>query len=250
MARAVARRVRALCLDLDGTLLDPVPFRESIVKTCRELAAARPGLDAVRLLEANGRVWEGYWPEVEESWNRGALDGAAVSLEAWRRTLRACACDEDSVAQLAVQTHSRHRCEAHRLFDDARELLASLPARLPLALITNGASDTQREKLRTLGVEDRFDAVVISGEVGVAKPDPSAFRLALDGLGVGPEGVWHVGDSLASDVAGASAASLIAVWINRSGLVRSEGDPEPDLEIRSLSGLMPLLAHQTPGTSR
>ena len=111
-------------------------------------------------------------------------------------------------------------------------------ARLPLALITNGASDTQREKLRVLDIEHSFDAVVISGEVGIAKPDPSVFDQALKQLAVERETVCHVGDSLATDVTGAQAARLTAVWLNRSGLLRREDDPEPDVEIRSLSNLM------------
>jgi FMN phosphatase YigB (HAD superfamily) len=118
---------------------------------------------------------------------------------------------------------------------------AAKRARVPLALITNGPSDTQRGKLRVHGLEHWFEVVVISGEVGVAKPNASVFDLALNQLLVERENVWHVGDSLTTDVAGAKAAGLTAVWINRSGRVRRAGDPEPDLEIRSLSNLMGLL---------
>lgn len=72
------------------------------------------------------------------------------------------------------------------------------------ALITNGASDTQRNTLRILGIEEKFDTIVISGEVAIAKPYPSVFVLALQKLGVEPENAWHVGDSLGTDVAGAT----------------------------------------------
>src|SRR4051812_44153104 len=99
--------VRALCFDLDGTLLDGSGFPEAIRRTCAELAAARPGLDAVRLLEANGEVWRAYWPGVEDKWTLGVLDGATVGLEAWRRALRTCGCDDDSLAHLARDTHRR-----------------------------------------------------------------------------------------------------------------------------------------------
>ncbi len=235
--------VRALFFDLDATLLDGSGLQESIVRTCGKIAASQPGLDAARLLEANSEVWQRYWPEVEDKWTLGALDGASVSLEAWRRTLWACGCNEEAMAQLASQTHGQLAREAHRLFDDVRELFTELRrARLPLALITNGASDAQRGKLRALGIEHWFDAVVISGEVGIAKPDTSVFNLALDKLAVERENVWHVGDSLTTDVAGAKAAGLTAVWLNRRGLSRREGDPEPDVESRSLSNVMALLA--------
>jgi len=207
------------------------------------IAGSQPGLDAARLVEANKEIWQGYWREIEEKWTLGALDGASVSLEAWRLTLRACGCNDESIARFASRIHGQLGREAHHLFDDVRELFISVKrARVPLALITNGASDTQRDKLRVLEMEHWFEVVVISGEVGIAKPGASAFDLAVNQLHVKRENVWHVGDSLTTDVAGAKAAGLTAVWLNRSGLVRREGDPEPDVEIRSLSNLITFLS--------
>ncbi len=235
--------LQALFFDLDSTLFDKSGFQESIVRACRKIAAIQPALGAARLIAANSDVWETYWPEIEAKWNLGAIDGESVGVEAWRRTLRACGWADESLVQQASQTHRQLEGEAYRLFDDVPKLFASMTeAHIPLALITNGASDTQRHKLRVLGIESRFDAVVISGEVGVAKPDSSVFGLALDMLDVEREHVWHVGDNLMTDVAGAKAAGLTAVWLNRGGLSRSDGEPEPDVEIRSLSDLMTLLA--------
>jgi HAD superfamily hydrolase (TIGR01549 family) len=229
---------QALSFDLDETLLDGSRLQESIVRTCGMIAASHPELDAARLVEANAEIWPDYWRTIEEKWTLGALDGASVSFGAWRLTLRACGCNDESIARLASETHLQLGREAHRLFDDVRELFTSAKrARIPLVLITNGASDTQRDKLRVLGMQHWFDVVVISGEVGVAKPDASIFGLALDKLPVERKNVWHVGDSVTTDVAGARAAGLTAIWLNRSGRIRREGDPEPDLEIRSLSNL-------------
>ena len=104
--------IHALFFDPDGTLLDNGRFQESIVRTCREISARHRGLDETRLVEANSRVWKGYWPEVEDEWTLGALDGASVSLEAWRRTLRVCGCNDESIARLALQTHGRYGREA------------------------------------------------------------------------------------------------------------------------------------------
>src|SRR5688500_17162477 len=97
--------VKALLLDLDDTLLDGSGVAESIAGTCGRLAASRPELLAARLVQANAEAWRSYWPEVEHQWAIGLLDGAAVSCEAWRRTLLLCGCDDPSLVQLAVQTH-------------------------------------------------------------------------------------------------------------------------------------------------
>ena len=234
---------QALMLDLDGTLLDESRLQEAIMRTCERTAAVQPGLQASQLAEANAGEWKAYWAEIEDAWTLGALDGASLQLEMWRRTLRACGCDDESAARLAAQTFGRLCRETYALFNDALEPLKSAKrARVPLALVTNGASDTQREKLSALGIEHSFDTVVISGEAGVAKPDPAIFQLALSGLAVSREGVWHVGDSVTADVAGAKAAGLASVWLNRRGRVRTQEDPEPNQEIRSLSDLVTLPA--------
>jgi putative hydrolase of the HAD superfamily len=233
------RPYKALCLDLDDTLLDGSRFPASTERTCTQLAAIQPALDVSRLLAANGDVWRTYWPEVEDKWNLGPADGASISLEAWRRTLRACGCDDEPLALRALELHRKYGRETYHLFEDARELLSSLKGSgIPLALITNGAADYQRDKVRALGIENLFDAVIISAEVGVAKPDAAIFALAIDRFGVEPECVWHVGDNLVTDVGGARAASIRSVWLNRRGLPLPDGEIRPDLEIRSLSALL------------
>jgi len=234
--------LEALFLDLDGTLLDGSGYCESIVRTCGRIAADRPELDATRLVDANAAVWVSCWPGAQDKWMLGALDGACVSLEVWRRTLQACGCNDESAAQLAARIHRQPGSETYRLFFDVCGLFTSAKtAGAALALVTNGASDTQRDKLRILGIEDWFDAVVISGEVGLAKPDAGIFGVALDELAVDSRDVWHVGDSLTADVAGAKAADLTAGWLNRTGSSRGDGDPKPDIEIRSLPGLVSIL---------
>jgi putative hydrolase of the HAD superfamily len=236
-------RPQVLLVDLDETLLDGSFMRESIERTCRSVAAQVAGLDAISLLAANDEIWPSYSAEVVEEWELGRLDSMSLRLGAWRRTLRVCGCDDEGVALLAVETHVEFARTAHRLFDDAEELfVAAQDNGVRLGLVTNGASDVQREKLRVLGIEHWFDVLVVSGEVGVAKPDASVFQIALYQLRVRPESAWHVGDSLRADVGGARAAGVIAVWLNRNGGIRGEGDPLPDLEVPSLRDLAQLLS--------
>ena len=69
--------IRALFFDLDETLLVR-SHQEAVVGTCEQIAAIQPELDAARLIEANTNAWEFYWPEVEDKWTLGVLDGASV----------------------------------------------------------------------------------------------------------------------------------------------------------------------------
>jgi putative hydrolase of the HAD superfamily len=105
-----------------------------------------------------------------------------------------------------------------------------------MALVTNGAACLQREKLSASGLSERFEVVVVSADLGVAKPDSAVFEHALSGLGAERDHAVMVGDSIAKDVDGALGAGLDAVWVNRNG--RSAPPDRPDLvEISTLGDL-------------
>ena len=239
----------AICFDLDETLLDTGGLGPAIAETCELVGARLEGVTAAELLAANGAVWGEYWPEVEADWNRGALSGAAVSRESWQRTLAAVGVVDRSSLDFTVEAFGRLARAAHRLYPDAQPAVEEVRARgILIALITNGASDTQREKIDALGIEPWFDVIVVCGEMGVAKPAPAPFRAVLDALRVTASEAWHVGDGLATDVAGAKGAGLTSVWLNRRGTVGADADTPPDFAIRSLAELSELPATRTEAT--
>jgi putative hydrolase of the HAD superfamily len=120
---------------------------------------------------------------------------------------------------------------ARRLASTTHALLESLRDRgLKLGLVSNAFDppDLLHADLAQLGVAQRLDVAVFSSEVGRRKPDPVIFQRALDVLGVAPERALFVGDTLATDIAGARAVGMrtcLAVWF------RADHDgsaPEPD----------------------
>ena len=99
----------------------------------------------------------------------------------------------------------------------------------------------QRAKLELLGIDRLVDFVLVSEEFGVAKPDPEIFREALRLAGVRPEEAIFVGDSVEFDMAGAQAAGIPTVWVNRHQRPWTEPGPPPTRQIRSLADLPQLL---------
>ena len=124
-------------------------------------------------------------------------------------------------AELAGE-YRRAIADALRPVDGAADLVRELRERYRVGLLTNGPVRAQRDKLRTLGWEDLFDAVVVTGDLEAGKPDGRAFEAALDSLAVAADEAVYVGDEVEADVRGASAAGLRVVQV-----VAPDG-PDPD----------------------
>jgi putative hydrolase of the HAD superfamily len=99
---------------------------------------------------------------------------------------------------------------------DAVEVLETLRRRYKVGLVTNWEHAPRiHELLKELGIENLFDAVVVSDEHGAAKPDPAIFHEALNRTRVAPEEAVYVGD-MDVDVAGSINAGMHPVLIKRS----------------------------------
>jgi HAD superfamily hydrolase (TIGR01662 family) len=139
--------------------------------------------------------------------------------------------------------------QAHwHLEDDALATLGTLKNQgYHLGLISNAAdnSDVQelvdRHRLRPY-----FEVILISAAVGVRKPHPRIFQMALEHWGARPERAVMVGDTLGADILGANLAGIRSVWITRRAQSPGNRDHEdtirPDAVIHTLAELPGLLA--------
>ena len=125
------------------------------------------------------------------------------------------------------------------LYPGANELLDAAASVAVLGLVTNGLGEVQRARLTRLGLDRRFAAVSISGELGVAKPDPAIFAHTLGQLGTGTDGAVMIGDNLSSDIAGGIAAGIDTIWFNPSGTPAT--DIVPTHEAATLADIQNLL---------
>ncbi len=231
----------AVLFDIDSTLLSS-NVSDAVVATCNKLSTYNSQLVANELLASNGRIWSEHGQRFEYEWTMGIIDGASIANETWRLTLSGCGCSDESIVRFAAQTYSDEELKTYRLFDDVIPLIDFLGSlRIPMGAVTNGAYDSQSTKLRATQVLDRFGFVITSGEIAIAKPDPRIFEIALEKLGANPQRTWHIGDSPSTDIMGANAAGIKAIWINRNGRLLREDEPAPDMEVASLTDLLPIL---------
>lgn len=103
-------------------------------------------------------------------------------------------------------------------YDFAKPMLLELKNKgLKLGLITNGGSELQRKKLKMLDLEDIFDEIIISQELGVGKPDTKPFEVMAERLGIAPENLIYVGDNPQNDIEPSRKAGYTPVWVMTTG---------------------------------
>jgi putative hydrolase of the HAD superfamily len=196
--RRLGAVIKAVLFDLDGTLYDRDVLAVALFdEQYATFASELPGISRERFLRdvhamddhGHGSKESGY-PAVVQSWGLDAGLAERLLAHFWANFDRHCKPDPD-----------------------ARSTLDELRRRgLKLGVITNGPSEMQRHKLALLGLEHEFDAVVVSGEEGVRKPDEEIFRRALARCGVAAHEALFVGDHPVADIAGAHGAGLRAIW--------------------------------------
>jgi len=215
-------KIRAVTFDVGGTLIDPWP---SVGHVYAEVAEKFTGtrFDPDLLTRSFVQAWKrkknfGYsmddWSDLVDATFAGLLREPPAKTffqDLYRRFI-----DPDT----------------WRVFDDVPPALELLKNRgLKLGVISNW-DDRLEPLLRNLGLDRWFECLVVSGPLGVHKPDPEIFRTAAQALGCAPESILHVGDSPIEDLQGAEDAGFCGLLLDRDG--RSE-DPRRIARLTEIS---------------
>ena len=219
--------IAAVLFDLDETLIHNAVSFEAL---CSDAYDAFEGHIAT---VSRGAFWDAFWSEAVDNWDKmiaGALDGDVAHRDTYVNTLRALDIDEALAAPMAAYLDER-QAQGSRLLDGADLVLARLRAAgMRLAIVTNGYGTTQRRKIERHGLEERVDAVVISAEAGIHKPDKAIFDLALAAIDIPANRAVFVGDTPEADIAGARRAGMQAVLMDHVGLWQNAEGCEPGPE--------------------
>ncbi len=121
----------------------------------------------------------------------------------------------------------------------ARPVLAALRRRYPLVLVSNFYGNVETV-LSDFRLRNYFDSVIESAVVGVRKPDPAIFGLGVEALGLKPEEVLVVGDSLRKDILPAESLGCQTAWLKGKGWTAEEDSQSHPSQITSLTDLLVL----------
>jgi 2-haloacid dehalogenase len=203
--------------DLDHTLLDSHASEQAAFAHTMRSVDVEPSPEVFTIYD---RVNQALWRQVES----GDLSPNDVKVQRFEQLLRELSADGDAAAMGAIFVQGL--ADHGELYAGVRELLDALHGRLRMGLVTNGIGPTQRGRIDRLELGRYFDAVSISGELGVSKPDPQIFDHTLATMQIEDrDDVVMVGDSLPSDIAGATNAGIDSIWFNPNGVTGETAAP-------------------------
>jgi len=257
--------IKAIFFDLDDTLLwDQKSVKDAFVATCK-VAEERYGIDANQLEDAVRAAarelyssyefypftqmiginpFEGLWgnfsDENLEDFKKMKVTVPSYRKEAWTTGLKKMGINDPDFGYELAERFPTERRKSPFVYEETFEILDHLKESYRLLLLTNGSPELQKTKLEiTPELVPYFDQIVISGDFGRGKPDPSIFEHALSVMELQKDEVIMVGDNLMTDVLGANRAGIKTVWINRHDKERNE--VIPTFEIKHLEELYPIL---------
>jgi putative hydrolase of the HAD superfamily len=243
--RPAAGGYTTIIFDVNGTLLgydDPLGFEKRFAAACREWGAEVGPED----VQAAMRAAVGKWAAWRQEGNRRASSAAQ-----YRRTMtwfyqtliEALALPADLPGDSATQAAALYERFIVREgfmppFAETHDVLARLQARgIRMGILSNYPPHLE-DALKRHGIHGYFDFFVVSSLVGMEKPDPAIFALAVAKAGRPLEEILYVGDDPHDDLEGARAAGLTMILVDRTGRWRDVDCPR----IRRLTDLLDLLS--------
>lgn len=247
--------LRAIVFDLDDTLCGYWDASK---------AALRETFETHRVDGASPEEMVGHWaaafrefsPTLKKTgWYEGYLKkGGPTRVEQMRLTLLRVGVDSPELATRLSDTYAAARNRNLQLFPEALEIIEILGKRFPMAVLTNGPADIQRQEVERLELAKHFKGIYIEGEMGLGKPHRLVFDRIAEDFGALAHEMLMVGNSYAHDIQPAIEAGWHAVWIRRpsdvppsaNGLTskpeqKPDDSPEPDATITDLKQLLDLI---------
>jgi putative hydrolase of the HAD superfamily len=221
-----------IIFDADGTLFDynAAEFH-SLKNTFSEFGVSFKKEHLTFYRQFNKVIWDEF--------ERGLITVPNLKIKRFELLL------DELGLQLDAQTFSSaylfHLSRRHDLLNGAKKILDDLVGNFKLVLMTNGIKEVQRSRLSLSPIRKYFNDIIISDEVGVAKPDKRIFQIAFERMSSPKKNtILMIGDNLSSDIKGGNNFGIPTCWYNPGHL---PGDPQimATYEIRNLNEILTIV---------
>lgn len=201
--------MKALIFDVDDTLYDQIqPFERTLE---RHIKVAREQIEPLYL------SFRRYADKVFETTAIGKMSLKDSHIYRMKHALADFGYQVSDATALAIQIDYDYFQGQIELSPVFPEIFSWCQAQgIAMGIITNGPYRHQLRKIRTMGLVNWFELehVLISGQVGITKPNPAIFQLMEERLGISGEDICYLGDSFENDVVGAKVMNWKAIWFN------------------------------------
>ena len=216
---------KAILFDLDDTLYDLRSYWTGRLRRAFDMVCA-------------------HYPQIDHNVGVQTALEQKIYMAQMADFLRQLAVDDPELVRSVSEAYRHRWFDELVLAEDARAVMAHLRESYKIGLVTNGPVSTQRVKIEQFDLVAQMDVLIVSEEVGVAKPDPKIFQIALAQLGTAPIETLYVGDSIENDLYGAAAAGLPFIWMNPRNEPLPADAPPPMAIIQRLAELPPFIEMQ------
>jgi YjjG family noncanonical pyrimidine nucleotidase len=222
-----------LFFDADGTLFDFARAEEAALKQSFQRIGADFSADHLAAYrQINHHLWQAF--------EKGAVAPGEINIRRFELFFATLGLKGSPVT--FGEIYLSLLATRNELIDGADDVLKMLGRRHRLAILTNGLQAVQRPRLEGSSIRGHISAIIISEEIGAAKPAAKFFEVAFSRTGnPRKEDVLMIGDNWVSDIHGALEYGIDACWFNPSRLPRPDGRAVTR-EIASLRELPELLA--------
>lgn len=230
------KNIKHVFFDLDHTLWD---FESNSKATIMELHL-RYGIEAFAgcNFEDYFTVYSKINAELWDRYRHNTISKEALRTERFRLSLLEIGYQEEDIPNQIGFDYLDICPTKTKLFPGAISSLEYLNSKYPVHMITNGFSESQTRKLKHSGLDSYFKELIISDLVGLKKPDPRIFDLALERSGAKAEESVYIGDNYKVDILGGKQAGWNVIWFN---VKEDFSDDESIIRIKNLEELQELL---------
>ena len=203
-------RYQYLLIDNDNTLMD---FGAAEAKALVDVLAAHDLPTDEATVHAYHEINDALWKALE----RGETTQPLLKVERFRQLLAYLGRTDVDPALLGAEYAAGLGNHAD-LLPGAEAFMQAVHGKMKIALVSNGVSAIQRSRLARCPLTPLFDAIVISEEVGAAKPDPKLLEVAMEQLGCTDKAqAVMMGDSLTADIPAAVSAGVDSIYFSLKG---------------------------------
>lgn len=226
--------ITTILWDIDGTLLDFEKAESFAIKSL--FAELCLGECSDEMIARYSAINKKYWERLE----RGELSKQQILIGRFADFFTLEGLDA-SLAEIFNSKYQLRLGDTIAFCDSAYDIVKALKGRVKQYAVSNGTVAAQTKKLKLSGLQELFDGVFLSDELGAEKPDIEFFKKVFASIEETDRSkILIVGDSLTSDIQGGNNAEILCCWYNPKKKIASH-KLKIDYEIGNLSEIFDIL---------